>query len=546
METAAKINGHLFAKMLQAGYANLRAHAQTINDLNVFPIPDGDTGDNMLLTLYGGMEAAGDGTDSIGETTRLVADAMLLSARGNSGVILSQIFEGIAQGLSGVTEADQDSLRFALRRGAMQAYRAVLQPTEGTMLTVVRHLAERAAETKTADIKALFEFRMEEAKIILEKTPEFLPVLKKAGVVDSGGAGLLCINEGMFAAYSGTYTADGLPTTPDVAEPIKPSVDFERFNEHSTLEFGYCTELLLRLLCAKCDPGIFDVTEIINAVTPLGDSIAATKSGSIVRLHIHTMNPGDVLNQCRRWGEFLQVKIENMSLQHNSLSEKQEKTIPKERRQYAVVAAASGDGIKALFTERGADVIVDGGQSANPSAEDFLRAFEEACAGTIFVLPNNSNIILTAKQAAELYQASDVRVIESRTIGEGYAALSMLSYESGDTDTIAAELADAMTGVVTAEISRCVRNTDEARAGDYIGFVGKEILAANENRQRAVCDTADRLIGDYDICLILRGKDADPEETQKIEAYLTSRYPAKEIYLSDGLQEIYDYVLILE
>lgn len=547
METAQKVNGLHFAKVLQAGCMNLRSHAQAINYLNVFPIPDGDTGDNMLLTMMGGVDAAGSGSTSLAETARRVADGMLLSARGNSGVILSQIFEGIAKGLEGVEEADNQAIVKALQEGARHSYDAVMEPVEGTMLTVFRCATEYVSSKAVKDIEALFRDFLHEAKRVLEKTPEMLPVLKKAGVVDSGGAGLVYILEGMLSAIDGTaVSAEVQP----VAMEQNQEIDLNLFTEDSVLEYGYCTELLLRLQRCKTDIDTFEVSTLTEYLKGVGDSVVAFKNGSIVKLHIHTMTPDRVLAYCQKYGEFLKVKIENMSLQHNNIYFENSNISAKprsERKPFGVVAVASGDGIKQLFTERGADVIVDGGQSMNPSTENFIKAFDTVNADTVFVLPNNSNVILTAKQAAKMYKDSDVRVIESRTIGDGYAALSMLSFESGDADQIQNELTEAMDGVITAMVSKSIRDTDEVHAGEYIGFVGKDIVAANRSRLDAACSTVDKLSEKgFDICIVIRGKNTDGSEAAQIESYITSHYPGKEVYVIDGMQEIYDYILIFE
>lgn len=546
METIQTLNGTLFAKMVQAGTANLRAHAQAVNNLNVFPIPDGDTGSNMLLTIIGGADAAGKGTHSLGKTARRVSDGMLLSARGNSGVILSQIFEGIADGFDGIEEADNQDWIKALQKGVEHSYNAVMDPTEGTMLTVMRCATEYVTSKAAPDTEKMLRNFLKAAKETLEKTPDMLPVLKKAGVVDSGGAGLIYIVEGMLQAL--TEDVDIAEVRP--IETEEQSLDLNLFTEDSVLEYGYCTELLLRLQKCKTDPETLEVGTLTEYLKGIGDSVVAFKTGSIVKIHIHTMTPDRVLAFCQRYGEFLKIKIENMSLQHNNTSLEGINVSVKpqsERKAYGVVAVASGDGIKQLFADRGADVIVDGGQSMNPSTEDFLEAFDEVNADTLLVLPNNGNIVLTAKQAAGMYKDSDVRVIESHTVGDGYAALSMLSFDSGDTEQIVTELTDAMKGVVTAEVSRSVRDTDEVHAGEYIGFVGKEIIAAKENRFEAACATIDNLnLKNYDICILIRGKDTNETEANQIESYITSHYHGKEVYVIDGMQEIYDYILILE
>lgn len=546
MQTIQTINGTLFAHMVKMGAANLRTHAQAVNNLNVFPIPDGDTGSNMLLTIMGGADIVGNGTESIGETARRISDGMLLSARGNSGVILSQIFEGIADGLDGVEEADNTACINAFKEGVRHSYNAVMEPTEGTMLTVMRCATEYVAGKATKDPEKLFGELLSESKRVLEKTPDMLPVLKKAGVVDSGGAGLVYIIEGMLGAMTGeTVGAEDVQF-----ETTEQTLDLNLFTEDSVLEYGYCTELLLRLQRCKTDPETLDVNVLTEYLKGIGDSVVAFKTGSIVKIHIHTMTPDRVLAFCQRYGEFLKIKIENMSLQHNNtaldginVSVKP----PRERAAYGVIAVASGDGVKQLFSDRGADIIVDGGQSMNPSTEDFLAALDEVNADTVFILPNNGNIILTAKQAAGMYEGSDVRVIESKTIGDGYAALSMLSYDSADTEFIERELNDAMQGVVTAEVSRSVRDTEGVKAGEYIGFVGKEIITAKETRFDAACATIEGLdFSKYDFCILIRGKETTEDEAKEIERFITEKYSGKEVYIIDGMQEIYDYILILE
>ena len=542
-----ELDGILFARMINSGAANLKAHAKEINDLNVFPIPDGDTGDNMMMTITGGVHHDIRNCESLCEMADRVSSGMLLSARGNSGVILSQFFEGIKNGFSGLHTANTREIGEAFRRGVKQAYDSVMTPTEGTILTVVREATEYACEQNADTPEAFLNAFIDEAKRSLARTPELLPVLKKAGVVDSGAAGLIYIVDGMMRAVIGEDIEDF-----DDATEQSGALDLDAFNEDSVLEFGYCTELLVRLQNIKTDIANFDVKVITDYLQTIGDSIVTVRNGSIVKLHVHTMTPQRVLDFCQQYGEFLKVKIENMSLQHNnSVTEEREKALAKERKQYGVVAVACGEGLKETFRERGADVIVDGGQSMNPSAEDFIEAFDEVNADVIFVFPNNGNIVLTAQQAAHLYKKSDVRVIESTTIGAGYASLAMLDTSSGDTDAIAEDLRMAMDGVVTAEISHCVRNASidgkEIRMGDYIGFVGKEMLAVNESRLVAVCESIDALnFSKYDFCILICGKDATDEETKRIEAYIKARYKNKELYIINGGQDVYDYIMIVE
>lgn len=540
------LDGILFARMINSGAANLKSHVQEINDLNVFPIPDGDTGDNMLLTIMGGVYH-----DTASESLDVVADrissGMLLSARGNSGVILSQFIEGIKNGFTGIGAADATEIGEAFRQGVKQAYSSVMTPTEGTILTVIREATEYACEQNTETPEAFLEAFIDEAKRSLARTPELLPVLKKAGVVDSGAAGLIYIVDGMMKAVIGEDVED----LGGVSEKTQ-ELNLDAFDEDSVLEFGYCTELLLRLQNAKTDIPTFDVKVISNFLKTIGDSIVTVRNGSIVKLHVHTKKPQMVLDFCQQYGEFLKVKIENMSLQHNNtvISEKESK--PKaERKKYGVVAVACGGGLKDTFRERGADVIVDGGQSMNPSAEDFISAFDEVNADVIFVFPNNSNIILTAQQAAHLYKKSDVRVIESKTVGAGYASLAMLDTNLSDADAIVDDLTMAMNGVVTAEISHCVRDATidgvDLHTGEYIGFVGKELISANDNRLTVALETIDRIdLPTHDVCIVFCGKEATDEEATLIEKHIKDNYRGKEIYIINGGQDVYDYIIIVE
>jgi len=546
METLSTLNGTMYARMIHAGTENLRVHAQAINNLNVFPIPDGDTGDNMLLTMLGGSNAVASGTESVGETSRRVADGMLLSARGNSGVILSQFFDGIAHGFEGVEIADSEAIYKALRYGVEQSYNAVMEPTEGTILTVARKAVEYTCGRVAKDLPEILANFLKEAKRTLDKTPEMLPVLKKAGVVDSGGAGLIYIMEGMEKAMHddkeytpvGSYSAE------------TGELDLNLFTENDVLEYGYCTELLLRLQKFKTDPETFEVSTITDYLKKIGDSVVAFKTGSIVKIHVHTMTPDKVMAFCQMYGEFLKIKIENMSLQHNNstldginIAVKKEE----ERKPFGIVAVCAGEGIKQMFLDRGADVIVEGGQTMNPSTEDFLSAFDEVDADTIFVLPNNGNVVLAAKQAAGMYNGSDIRVIESATIGEGYSALSMFCADSGDIETIVQEMNDAMKGTVTAYVSKSCRDTAETHSGDYIGFVHKDILSNEPDRLSATRSLIDKLnMTNYDICILIYGKETNEQETKEIENYITSHHPGKEVYVMNGMQAIYDYVLILE
>ncbi len=544
----------LLARLIKGGADNLSLHVDEVNDLNVFPIPDGDTGNNMLLTVRGGTLEPRE-NESIGEFSRRAADGMLLSARGNSGVILSQLFDGIADGLGNLDEADANDTAKAFNVGVEHAYSAVVEPVEGTILTVAREASEHAAgDTDSLDV--FLESFLTKARETLKKTPELLDVLKKAGVVDSGGAGLIYIIEGMAEALAGRNIS-GAAGIGDVSGNHGGELDLDLFNEDSELEFGYCTELLLRLQRSKTDVENFDVNEIKDFLGTIGDSTVCFKNGSIVKIHVHTMTPWKVLEFCQRYGEYLTVKVENMTLQHSNTHREEPAAARKtseaqrERKEFGIVAVASGEGIKQTFLDMGTDVIIDGGQSMNPSADDFLEAFEKANAKTVFALPNNSNVILAARQAAKLCKDSDVRVIETRSVGDCYAVLTMYNTDSGDTDEIVSELTGAMEGVTTAYVSKCVRDTEldgfELHEGDFIGFEDKAIKSAAKDR----LDAAKGLISNIDfedreICIIVRGADTTENEALLIEKHVREVNRGTEVYMIDGGQDIYSYIFIIE
>ncbi len=544
------MDGALFSKLIIGGTANLMRNRKTVNDLNVFPIPDGDTGDNMYMTVEAGAAMLrGESGLNLGEAAELAARGMLLGARGNSGVITSRIFAGISKGLENAERATTAVFTRALERGVREAYEAVSVPVEGTILTVYRDSVRFAGSriNGESDFIRYFDDFIEEMERSLERTPELLAVLKEAGVVDSGGAGLLYIAEGMKAALVGKETDAGF-----VDAPTQKRVDINMFTEDSVLEFGYCTEFLLRLQNSKIDVNAFDLDAFIEWLNENGDSVVAFRDGTIVKAHVHTKRPGDVFNYCQNFGEFLTTKVENMTLQHN------ETTAPdrfakakKPKKAYGIVSVAAGRGIKSTFLEMGCDAVVDGGQSMNPSTEDFIRAFDTVNADTIFVFPNNKNIILAADQAAELYKKAEIKVIPTRTVGEGYCAIAQLDTSSGDTDEIITGLREIIAGVVTGVVSRAIRDTEKdgisVRKDDYIGFSGGKISVDDPDRKSAVLSLADNLsAGDYDIIVLLRGLEASRDETEKLAAELGAKYPLSEVITIDGEQPVYDYIMILE
>ena len=553
------IDGEVFKKLMLGGASNLQANVQEVNELNVFPIPDGDTGENMYLTLKGGIDALQTRENaSLQDGASALAQGMLLNARGNSGVILSQLFYGFAEGLVGLDAADLQQLVSALKQGVKCAYGAVAEPVEGTILTVAREAVENTVGHIQENMTAVefFSLYLSEMKKSLINTPELLAALKEAGVIDSGGAGLVYIIEGFCKVLTGEDVGGEI-----AAGASSKSVDFSKFNEDSVMEFGYCTELLLQLQRAKTDVDAFSVPDLIEFLGTVGDSIVAFRTGTVVKLHVHTLTPWKVLAHCQEFGEFLTVKIENMTLQHNETTKEKtetktstiaemQKKIKRARRKFAAVTVASGAGLVQTFKDLGVDYVVDGGQTNNPSAEDFIAAFDEVNADHIFVLPNNSNIILAAEQAAKIYADSDVRVIASKSIGEGYAALSMLDFGSEDADEIEALLKENMEGVITGMVTQAVRTTTvngvDVQKGDYIGFTAKCMRVSMPSKIDAACALAQTVAADREFVIAACGKDATQEEREAFAAYMAEKLPRVEFYEIDGGQEVYDFLLIVQ
>ena len=536
-----RIDANLYLNLIRGGAARLGLHRQEINDLNVFPIPDGDTGDNMYMTIQAGCNpSTGPSTSSgtgltLPEVAKAVSAGMLMGARGNSGVILSRMFAGLAKCLADVHEADAEAFSRAMLAGVEESYHAVSEPVEGTILTVFREGAEAAAGSK--DLDEYFDLLISAMDLSLQHTPEQLDVLKKAGVVDSGGAGLLYIAEGMRAVLHGEAAE-----VPDEAAPAAQHVDLDAFTEDSVLEFGYCTEFLLRLQRSKVDLDTFDETVLSDWLAQNGESLVFFRDGSIVKVHVHTRTPGEILNHCQQYGEFLTVKVENMTLQHheNHMDER----FKKGRKAFGVVAVASGAGLVDTFKELGADIVIEGGQTMNPPVERFIEAFDAANADTVFVFPNNGNILLTARQAAEIYDKADIRVIPAKTLGEGYYALANLDTEAGDADAIAAALTEAAGEVATGLVSRAIRDSGPFHEGEYLGIHGKDILTAGPTPEAAVEALAEAMdAGSSDVILVFAGEGGTRSE--KVREALEKRYPRAEVILQSGGQPVYEYILVL-
>lgn len=536
----------LYLNMLAQGYARLNRNRKAVNELNVFPIPDGDTGDNMCLTLSAGYSKAAllEGA-TLGELAGAVSSGMLMGARGNSGVILSRIFAGMAKGLADKKETDTAGLAKAMADAVAEAYSSVSNPVEGTILTVVREGTEAAEMHSRESLEDYVSALLHGMEISLEATPDKLAVLKEAGVVDSGGAGLLHIFYGFQDALQGISDDAGAQMETGQAA----SIDLSAFDENTELEFGYCTEFLLRLQASKVDLATFDEKEIENYILSAGDSVVFFREGSIIKVHVHSKTPGDILSHCQRWGEFLTVKIENMTLQHHN-SPFAEDQKPVKRKEYGTVAVASGEGMKNSFEDAGADFVVEGGQTMNPSVSDFVAAFDNVRARNIFVFPNNSNIVMTARQAAEVYADAKVHVIPSKNIGAGYVALASMDVSAGDADAIAEALSQTAASVVCGMVSSAIRDTVsghiEVHKGDFIGFRDDDILSDGKTPEEAAAALCDALgAGAHDVVLIFTGASCDPGHCQELLSSLASRYPATEFIINNGGQAVFDYIFVL-
>lgn len=556
------LTGILFAKMMRGGASELRANAEEVNKLNVFPVPDGDTGDNMRMTIESGIAAIENlDSDDLAEVMRVLSHGMLLGARGNSGVILSQFFAGISKGFTSADKADPVALGRALERGVEQAYASVVTPTEGTILTVAREAVEYAVSriTPRSTVRTLFADLVKEMHASLDRTPETLTILQEAGVVDSGGAGLFYIMDGLNRVLNGEEVEDAANASTDTAKSSAPSLG--NFGPDSEMTFGYCTELLIQLMNRKTDIDAFDVEELKAFLSEIGDSIVAFKTESIVKLHVHTHRPDKVLRHCRKFGEFITVKIENMSLQHTELEseEKNEEAVaaapeaPKTpKKKYGVVSVSNGSGIETLFTELGADQIVKGGQTNNPSTNDFLNAFEKINAENIFVFPNNGNIVMAANQAAEIYENANVYVIPAKNIGAGYVALSTMNFEAEEVEEIIAEAEDSIRRITTGYVSPAIRDVDmdgvHVTEGDTIGIIGKNIVVSEADETLATHGTIEKLldIANAFMLTVFVGAGVSEEDKNEISSYMSENHPSIETYIIDGGQEVYPFIFVAE
>ena len=546
-----EINGQIYKKMLINGFNNLCNNETKINSLNVFPVPDGDTGTNMRLTLEKGISYIDDNEENISLVLKSLSRGMLLGARGNSGVILSQLFKGFY--LGALDKATLKTIDFALclESSYKTAYKAVINPAEGTILTVAREAIEKSIST--IDDKTSIDVFLNKIILQMEKTlnntPNLLKVLKDAGVVDSGGAGLILIYKGML-----DYLNDNIIAREEGNIIIKKSntksnkIDIDKlFNENTTLKFGYCLEYLLQLQNHKIDISKFDIDSYIKKLEGFGNSIVSFVDGTIVKTHIHTFKPGDVLNFAQGFGEFVSLKMDNMHIQNEETSEIRNI----KSKDIATIAVASGEGIKEQFIDFGVDIVLSGGDTFNTSANEFINAIKSINAKHYIILPNNKNIILAAKQAKELLSDKDIYVIETKTEIEGYFALQMT--ELSDPDISIEEQVESLNfgfdGVDSISITRAIRdskvNDIDIASGEYISILNGKIIESNYNRIECLYNSIKNIedIEDKSVIYIICGKNIKEDEINKIMEYIESNYDNLEVGILDGNQDIYDYLI---
>ena len=558
------IDGQTLKRMFISGANNLYNHYPEVDALNVFPVPDGDTGMNMNLTLTSGSKEIQNRSDTnIYDIAKTFGRGLLMGARGNSGVITSQIFRGFSQGLEGKEEAYVEDFSIALQKGVEVAYKAVVKPVEGTILTVVRESSQYLADhlKEANSFEKAFDLLIKEARESLKRTPDLLPILKEVGVVDSGGTGLVYIYEGMLAAIENADIERNEATSVQADNPIiaaGASMDEE--------EFGYCTEFIMSLgPDAVKKP--FNEKRFTYVLNSHGNSLVVVHDEDIVKVHVHTLQPGDILNYAQQFGEFLKIKIENMTEQHHELAtgalakedmhtdlieeasehDKQEDLGPKE--DYALIAVSAGEGIDEIFNEIGIKVIVKGGQTMNPSSEDFIEAIKKANAKNVFIFPNNSNIVMAASQACEMIEDDEINafVIPSKTIPQGIT--SSINFDpDADPEENFTNMKSALKNVKSGEITFSIRDSEingvHVKKDDYIGIFEKDIVVDSKDKVEATKKLIESMVDNETALLtILVGEDVSEEESNAIKSYVEEKYSDIDIDMRPGGQPVYSFLI---
>jgi len=553
----ANITTSLFQEMVQAGATRLNKQAEYVNSLNVFPVPDGDTGTNMGMTIENGAKEVSDRSAStVGEAAGIFAKGLLMGARGNSGVITSQLFRGFSQSVKDKDELDGAALAAAFQSGVEVAYKAVMKPVEGTILTVSRGAAigaKKKAES-TNDAVEVMRAALEGAKTALAKTPDMLPVLKEVGVVDSGGQGLVFIYEGFLSALTGEYSAseDFVATPANMSEMINAEHHKSVAGHVATedIKFGYCTEIMVALKQGPTYVKDFDYDEFRNYLNNLGDSLLVVNDDEIVKVHVHTEDPGLVMQEGLKYGSLVKVKVDNMRNQHEAQVEKEERQAkPVEEKEYAIIAVAAGDGLADIFKAQGVDYIISGGQTMNPSTEDFVKAVEGLNARNIIILPNNKNILMAAQSAAEVID-QPAAVVETKTIPQGLT--SLLAFDESKSieenyERMSAALADVVSGSVTTAVRDTTIDGLEIHENDNLGMVDGKIVVSNPDMMETLEETfAHMLDEDSEIVTIYVGEEGSEEVANELAQSLAEKYEDVEVEIHQGGQPVYPYLFSVE
>lgn len=555
-----KIDGILLKQMIISGANNLYNNYPEVDALNVFPVPDGDTGTNMNLTISSGAKEIATRNDaSVYDVAKAFSRGLLMGARGNSGVILSQIFRGFAQGLKGKIEATAQDISDALLMGKEVAYKAVMRPVEGTILTVIRESSQALADSVYPDmpLDEALDILLKEARESLKRTPNLLPVLKEAGVVDSGGAGLCKIIEGFDLALHNQIVEKNMPdvVSDSVVEPIIGNVQASL--EHK--EFGYCTEFILKLPedPIKAKKKNFVPSRFSGVLNSHGNSIVMVHDDDLIKVHIHTLNPGNILTYAQQFGEFVKIKVENMSEQHTHLIEEDAKAKEDEikkqpKKPFGLISVGAGKGIVDLFKDLNCDYIVSGGQTMNPSTEDFIKAIKSINAEQIFILPNNSNIIMAATQACDVMNEEvKCTVIPTKTIPQGLVSAMMYNPES-DYDTNYNDMMESLSSVKSGQVTFAVKDTSfegmEIHKDDFIGICDKKILATEKDKIKCALKLINTMIDeDSSIITIITGEDVTEAERDALKELVQAKVgDIVDVDVKVGLQPVYSFIIGIE
>lgn len=552
------LNGTLYKQLILNGLNNLSIHCKEVNDLNVFPVPDGDTGTNMLMTLQNGYSAiSGVDKTNLSEIAMLFSKSAVLGARGNSGVILSQFLKGICNYFSDYEEVGAIQFIHALEKGVEYAYKAVAIPVEGTMLTVMREATEYVVKCiqgeKIATIDQIISLFINQAKVSLENTPNLLHILKSAGVIDSGGAGLIYIFEGMDKSMKGEIIE------PYQSSPQATYIDYSIFNSSSKFEFGYCTELLIQLLTDKVDVLKFNIDDFTEVLGVFGNSIVTSLNDDKVKVHIHTRTPEKVLDYCHTYGEFLALKIENMDVQHDNkvqdttrIVQPKIKKEEKKHQNTASVVVASDEKMAQLFESMGASYVIYGGDTCNPSVSDFVDAYSKVNADNIIVFPNNSNVILTVNQSAQVFNKSNIICIETKSYLECYSALTLIDYELADVEENIEAINDAIKNITSFIITKSVKDSSYENSNihkdDYIAIKGKDLLGISTDLIELTVDVATKLIKKEkkDIMTIFVGKNVSKEDIENIKSKIHNAVGLIDIDVIETDNNVHNLMISLE